>query len=108
MNNAQMLAALAALPDPDYMDATTLDAPLGTGTSYTARNVVLLLEKQRRNTAKLEKAARALLELAPVLESDGSTCDWKELQSALVALRRAIDGLKPNVELSGLGRTEER
>ena len=43
MNNAQMLAALTALPDPDYMHASTLTDPLGTGTSYSARTVVQML-----------------------------------------------------------------
>ena len=58
MNNAQMLAAVLALPDPDYTHASSLDAPIGTGTSYRARTVVLLLEKQRKQQAAI-LAARA-------------------------------------------------
>lgn len=47
MNNMQMLAALSALPDPDYMHANTLTDPLGSGTSYSARTVVQLLVDAR-------------------------------------------------------------
>ena len=98
MNNAQMLSALLALPDADYMHETKLDTPIGLGTSYSARTVVLLLEKERRKRARIVKAVRALLSLD--LENDGATCDWEELQQALTKLQASIDGQKPNAELS--------
>lgn len=50
MNNAQMIAALAALPDPDLVAAAPIDAPLGSRTYYQADTVVRLLAAQQRPT----------------------------------------------------------
>ena len=51
MNNAQMIAALAALPDPDLLAAAPIDAPLGSRTYYQADTVVRLLAAQQRPNA---------------------------------------------------------
>jgi hypothetical protein len=59
MNNTQMMAALAALPDPELLQAGKITDPLGANAFYSARTVVKLLKKAR-NTE---------LEVAPGTES---------------------------------------
>lgn len=47
MNNKQMLAVLAALPDPDMLTATKIGDPPGAGSYYRADTVARLLVKER-------------------------------------------------------------
>lgn len=47
MNNEQILAALAALPDPDMLTATKITDPIGAGSYYRADTVARLLAKER-------------------------------------------------------------
>lgn len=45
MDNANLISKLAYLPEPDFLHATKLDAPLGSNTSYRASTVVSLIEQ---------------------------------------------------------------
>ena len=54
MNNTQMMAALAALPEPELMQAGKITDPLGADAFYSARMVVKLLE-EARNAERLER-----------------------------------------------------
>ena len=57
MNNQELMAKLAALPEPDFMHAGKLSDPLGSCTSYKAATVVQLIERavaaERERCAKL-------------------------------------------------------
>jgi hypothetical protein len=61
MNNAQMLAALAALPDPDMLTATKIDDPLGAGVYYRADTVVRILAKERKTCEMLRATVKELI-----------------------------------------------
>jgi hypothetical protein len=80
MNNAQMIAALAALPDPDLLAAAPIDAPLGSRTYYQADTVVRLLAAQQRPTEA------APTSLTPPPES-------ADRQSRFDAFRKALNAL---------------
>ncbi len=80
MNNAQMLAALAALPIPDLLTTATIDAPLGSRSYYRADTVVRLLAAQQRPA----QAAPASMTPPP---------DAADHQVRFDAFREALDAL---------------
>ena len=48
MNNAQMLAAVLALPNADLTTPSKIDDPIGAGTYYRADTVARLLATERK------------------------------------------------------------
>ena len=83
MNNAKMLAALSALPDPDYMHAHKLTDPLGTGTSYSARKVVqMLLAARDKERSKCADACDDVAEECNSWEEDGEAGKVAAMQCA--------------------------
>lgn len=53
MTNAEMLAAILALPDPDLLTETKITDGLGAGSYYSAGTVVRLLREEREKCAKI-------------------------------------------------------
>ena len=47
MTDAQMRIALAALPDPDLLQTSNIDDPIGSDVFYSGRTVVELLARER-------------------------------------------------------------
>lgn len=83
MNNAQMLAALSALPDADYMHANKLTDPLGTGTSYSAMTVVqMLLAAREDERRKCADACEDVAEECKNWEEDGEAGKVAAVQCA--------------------------
>jgi len=80
MNNAQMIAALAALPDPDLVAAAPIDAPLGSRSYYRADTVVRLLAAQQR------PAEAAPASMTPPPESADRQVRFDAFRKALNAL----------------------
>ena len=74
MNNKQMMAALAALPDTELLQAGKIDDPLGANEFYSARTVVILLAKERKKCAKKCRDIASKLDSEPTYAAIAEQC----------------------------------
>ena len=74
MNNTQMMAALAALPDVELLRAGKIDDPLGANEFYSARTVVRLLEEERHKCVRKCRAIAGDLAAEPTYAAIAEQC----------------------------------
>ena len=106
MNNAQTLAAILALPDPDYLHATRLSDPIGSGASYSARTVVRLLADRDTELRALVAKWRGHWSTQMLSSSDKeAAATGAAIEDCADELEQWLDGKKPNAESTGQPRT---